>query len=456
MKLQRFEIAKSNFIELDMCEPSEIEQAFGKPLEVQLWHKIESVRTYEKPIKEEMLGQFFIELNELSKVNNKRLRDQESGTPGRMLCYEGYFSMHETKRDTLSSDRLAMRLYLFSKDDANETLSCEDLNSIFNLYRPKVESLITQKLDPEGKGVCDVSDLVDGVKTCVSDEYVAQKLIWFIKSSLQYKSADKVYYSPLFGLPPPYFKYAAKFDQVEIITKFNEELINLDSHDNGFIPVPVFKNVLEGELNVKTKIVEDFINGLRDTDVENSNAKSSTKLVQEVQSLDVNLITNSLKTSHLDFIVFIRKLSEFMQQNARSNNVMTLTNQRIVEQQREIQEAQEVTLSFEIDNAMYLKNPLASHETPNAFVYMKPNFACKETEQFVRTSHVKASSYPNWNHKSYNFTMPITHENRDFIQSGRTLEFEVYHASLVAADNLDVKEASHLIGVAFVPLAPLV
>jgi len=33
-----------------------IESTFGKPLEIQLWHKIESVRTYEKPIKEEMIG----------------------------------------------------------------------------------------------------------------------------------------------------------------------------------------------------------------------------------------------------------------------------------------------------------------------------------------------------------------------------------------------------------------
>ena len=96
-------------------------------------------------------------------------------------------------------------------------------------------------------------------------------MIWFIRQSLEYKSVDKVYSSPLFGLPPPFFRYAKKFDQPEIICKFNEELEALDSQDNGFIPVNVFRNVLEGELKVKTKIVEDFVNGLRDVEIENSN-----------------------------------------------------------------------------------------------------------------------------------------------------------------------------------------
>jgi len=45
-------------------------------MEIQLWHKIESTKTYEKPIKEEMLGQFYIELNELSKITNKRLKEE--------------------------------------------------------------------------------------------------------------------------------------------------------------------------------------------------------------------------------------------------------------------------------------------------------------------------------------------------------------------------------------------
>ena len=124
---------------------------------------------------------------------------------------------------------------------------------------------------------------------------------------------DKVFYSPLFGLPPPFFKYAKKFDQLEIVMKLNQELESLDSTDNGFIPVNLFRNALEEELKIKTKIIDDFINSIRDIYIENSNNKSSTNTVKEMQSLDVNLITNSLKSSHIDYIVLLRKLSTFME-----------------------------------------------------------------------------------------------------------------------------------------------
>mmetsp|Transcript_34710 Transcript_34710/g.53252 ORF Transcript_34710/g.53252 Transcript_34710/m.53252 type:complete len:135 (+) Transcript_34710:6556-6960(+) len=133
-----------------------------------------------------------------------------------------------------------------------------------------------------------------------------------MKTGLEFKSIDKVFYSPLFGLPPPFFRYAKKFDQVEIVCRLNEELEALDSTDNGFIPANLFRNALEGELKIKSKIVEDFVNGLRDVNIENSNTQSITPTVKEAQSLDVNLVTNSLKASHLDYIVMLRKLSQFM------------------------------------------------------------------------------------------------------------------------------------------------
>jgi hypothetical protein len=93
---------------------------------------------------------------------------------------------------------------------------------------------------------------------------------------------DKVFYSPLFGLPPPFFKYAKKFDQLEIVMKLNQELESLDSTDNGFIPVNLFRNALEEELKIKTKIIDDFINSIRDIYIENSNNKSTTNTVKEM------------------------------------------------------------------------------------------------------------------------------------------------------------------------------
>jgi hypothetical protein len=74
--------------------------------------------------------------------------------------YEGYFSMHDTVRDVLSSDRLAMRVYLFNKDEANETLSVSDMNAIFNQFRPSIEAQIAAKLDQSGKGYADSDDLI--------------------------------------------------------------------------------------------------------------------------------------------------------------------------------------------------------------------------------------------------------------------------------------------------------
>lgn len=106
---------------------------------------------------------------------------------------------------------------------------------------------------------------------------------------------------------------------------------------------------------------------------------------------------------------------------------------------------------FEVDNGMRLKNPLNSREPPNVYVYMKPTFAYKEQGMFVQTNMIKASSYPTWNYKSQNFTVPINLVNRDFI-SNCALEFEVFHKDIGASNNLDVKESCHLIGVAFVPL----
>lgn len=102
------------------------------------------------------------------------------------------------------------------------------------------------------------------------------------------------------------------------------------------------------------------------------------KIVKEFQTLDVNLVTNSLKTSHVDYIVLLRKLSQFMEQNKTSNNMVTLSNNKIIYMQKEIEEAQEVVLSFEIDNGMGLKNPLSTTEMPNCYVCMKPNFLYKE------------------------------------------------------------------------------
>jgi len=290
----------------------------------------------------------------------------------------------------------------------------------------------------------------------VPNEYLAQKLIWFIKTSLEFKSVDQVYYSPLFGLPPPFFKYSQKFDQLEIICKLNAELESLDSTDNGFIPVNLFRNALEDELRIKSKIVDDFVNSIRDLNIENSNVQSNTATVKEMQSLDVSLITNSLKTSHIDYIVLVRKLSQFMDQNQGYNDSKSYVHRRIVDNIEARESAKEVVLHFEVDGGMGIKNPLSAHEKPNSYVCMKPTFRHKQPGQFIQTSQIKASSYPNWDFKSQQFTMPLDTFNREWLENDGFLEFEVFHKAVGASDNLHVQESSHLIGAAFVSLKPFV
>jgi hypothetical protein len=53
-------------------------------------------------------------------VTNRRLKEQSES---KFQAYEGYFSMHDTARDAIGSDRLGMRLYLFKKDDARSTIT---------------------------------------------------------------------------------------------------------------------------------------------------------------------------------------------------------------------------------------------------------------------------------------------------------------------------------------------
>jgi hypothetical protein len=114
---------------MDFSNQLMIEEAFGKPLEIQLWHKIMSHKSYEKPIKEELLGNFHIELNELSKITNRRLKgNQTENLPGKLQVFEGYFTLNDHVREKVSSDRLGMRVFMFPKDETSEQLQVEDLN----------------------------------------------------------------------------------------------------------------------------------------------------------------------------------------------------------------------------------------------------------------------------------------------------------------------------------------
>ena len=83
---------------------------------------------------------------------------------------------------------------------------------------------------------------------------------------LEYKNQDKVYYSPLLSNMPPFFKYVKRFNDYGVFEKFNKELKALDIQESGFIPLHIFRSVVEFELSIKKKIVDDFVEQMRQVD----------------------------------------------------------------------------------------------------------------------------------------------------------------------------------------------
>ena len=114
------------------------------------------------------------------------------------------------------------------------------------------------------KGYAELDEIQAEVARTFQDPY--QTLLTNYLRVCEYKSQDKVYYSPLFGPLPPFFRYAKRFDSFGVIEKFARELQSIDTHGHGFVPVALFRSILEHELKIKEKIVLDFISSLRETD----------------------------------------------------------------------------------------------------------------------------------------------------------------------------------------------
>ena len=136
----------------------------------------------------------------------------------------------------------------------------QELDNMFHSDdKTAVEDQILRELDPMAKGYVELEDLQSVIEDKVSDRKVSNKLLTLINDNLEFKNSDSVYYSPLFCLPPPYFKQSKSFSQWEFVQQTMRELTSLDSHGNGFLPIALFRSVLEHELKIKPKIVDDFI-----------------------------------------------------------------------------------------------------------------------------------------------------------------------------------------------------
>jgi len=65
------------------------------------------------------VGSFFIELNELGKIKNRRVKDQN----GLLQSYEGYFTLYDYQRNQVSSDRLGCKILMIKKGKINKLIT---------------------------------------------------------------------------------------------------------------------------------------------------------------------------------------------------------------------------------------------------------------------------------------------------------------------------------------------
>ena len=56
-----------------------------------------------------MIGSFFVELNELPKTLNTRVK---GSMHQRFQCHEAYYTLFDSKNEKVSRDRLGLKLYL--------------------------------------------------------------------------------------------------------------------------------------------------------------------------------------------------------------------------------------------------------------------------------------------------------------------------------------------------------
>ena len=136
----------------------------------------------------------------------------------------------------------------------------------------------------------------------------------------------------------------------------------------------LFRSVLEHELKVKVKIVDDFVDTCR----------------QPLKSLDVNCTANSFQ-SQLDFIVLIRKLAKLVEIKDKSE-LATATKMHDAHPQTE-----KLVLSIDVESAMRIRNPSNHLEPPNSFVKFKsPDLQGCSVENEFQTNIVNSSCYPSW------------------------------------------------------------
>lgn len=173
---------------------------------------------------------------------------------------------------------------------------------------PWLTAYIVEQHDVDQKGTIEIDDLTASINALTEDNLNLRQHLNGFMQLLEFKNEHKVYYTPFSlsnqTLIRPYFKYLRRINQQKVIESIHRRLSSCDDEDNGFINKNHFKTILEQELKIKEKIVQDFISNICQN------------------SLDFNLNHHSMMLK-IDFLLLIWKLLTSIKQDAVvSNTVM--------------------------------------------------------------------------------------------------------------------------------------
>lgn len=207
MKLKIIDINRVQFLQVDLSDRQEAERAFGTPLQLNLWYTEPAENSYQKAGVEVKLGSFQIELNDLGKVHNPKVKSHSQ----EFFASEGYFTLYDLNLDKITTDRLGLKMFMLKQIEGqpNFDQQVQDLEVLFHNLKG-VRSQVEAKFDKDLKGVVALDALEEIVQKNLQG--VHQELMLRLVSNMEYKKEDKIYYSPLFGEIGPFFKFANRFD----------------------------------------------------------------------------------------------------------------------------------------------------------------------------------------------------------------------------------------------------
>ena len=224
----------------------------------------------------------------------------------------------------------------------------------------------------------------------------------------------------------------------KIYNKFQLSVNKQWSPFNGFVENNMFRSILEWEVNLKEKIVIDFIQNLKPN------------------PLDYSLTTHTMKLK-TDYLLLTRKLYEYLLHFGilKMNPEVELSSiEKVHESQLptyKIPEERKWSLKVSIIWGNNVKNPLAETAPPNTYICMNVPFETEEKE--LRTPVIYRTTFPQWNYEYEIKGISISDICGYLLRN--ELEFDIYHKKM-PTDGMYNNQESVLVGKTYIDASSLV